>query len=348
MSTLSHINVNGVTYDIGGGAQADWDESSSSDPSFINNKPASLKNPNALTIGDGSDPATYDGSAAVSLVPGTNVTMTNNNGVVTIAAAGGGGGMTGFTLTIPYGIGNGYPVRITLDDSIIVTWGTSGSSAITINNTIFNSFLDSNSIPIFTIFLPCEKARFQALSVYDSNFPGVIFNGDALSYRGNTDFTLNFTDANNYINYGNGTCLAYGTQIALADGGSRAVEDIRVGDMVLALDENGNEVEDVVTECTGEAGLVGAASDIWRFDDGTEVTTVGRHRFYNADLGEFMYLEAWNIGERARLRDGRLVALVDHKRIEGEAHHATLFTERYNTYFANGMLCGNRRSVKVR
>lgn len=145
-----------------------------------------------------------------------------------------------------------------------------------------------------------------------------------------------------------GLCLRPGTLVRMADGSRRRIEDVRVGDLVLSVDpETGGLVPDrVVAAPRG----VGRAWDEWTFSDGTVVGTVGRHRFFDASLGEFMYLEAWNEGERgisfagAQSRHGpALVSRVHH---DEESEHHTLFTEKYNNYFAGGLLAGNRRSKR--
>lgn len=147
-----------------------------------------------------------------------------------------------------------------------------------------------------------------------------------------------------------GECLRPGTPVRMADGSRRRIEDVRVGDLVLSVDpETGGLVPDrVVAAPRG----VGRAWDEWTFSDGTVVGTVGRHRFWNGDLGEFMYLEAWNEGERgvsfagAQFRHGpALVSRVHH---DDESEHHTLFTEKYNNYFAAGLLAGNRKSARGR
>lgn len=147
-----------------------------------------------------------------------------------------------------------------------------------------------------------------------------------------------------------GNCLRPGTPVRMADGTERRIEDVRVGDLVLSVDpETGELVPDrVVAAPRG----VGRAWDEWTFSDGTVVGTVGRHRFWNADLGEFMYLEAWNEGEQAlSFADASdrfgplLVARVHH---DEESEHHTLFTEKYNNYFAAGLLAGNRKSARGR
>ena len=139
-------------------------------------------------------------------------------------------------------------------------------------------------------------------------------------------------------------CLSPDTHIAMADGTVKRLDEVKVGDMVRSIDpETGELSSDRVTKVSQGAGKF---RDIWTFEDGCTVTTVGRHRFWNADLGEFMYMEAWNMGESARSEGGKRVKLVDHVHELGEFPHATLFTEKWNNYFAGGLLAGNRRSAR--
>jgi len=41
------------------------------------------------------------------------------------------------------------------------------------------------------------------------------------------------------------------------------------------------------------------------------------------------------------------IELIKHEHIEEEINHCTLFTEKYNNYFANGLLSGNRKSKNI-
>lgn len=140
-------------------------------------------------------------------------------------------------------------------------------------------------------------------------------------------------------------CLLAGTPVLMADGTLRSVEAVRAGERVACVDpRTGRRAWDEVAAVSSGTG---EAADVWTFDDGAQVRTVGRHRFWNADLGEWLYLEAWNMGERALRADGGAPRLVRRSRVEGPAPHATIFTRRFNNYFAGGLLAGNRRSVRL-
>lgn len=128
----------------------------------------------------------------------------------------------------------------------------------------------------------------------------------------------------------------------------KKLKDIKVGDKVICINPVTLELEtDTVVECDGEMNKKYTCYDNWYFDDETIITTVHRHRFYNVENNKFMYMEEWNIGEHGINIDNKKIKLIKHEHIEEEINHCTLFTEKYNNYFANGLLSGNRRSKNI-
>ena len=134
------------------------------------------------------------------------------------------------------------------------------------------------------------------------------------------------------------TCLSPDTLILMSDGTAKMIADMNACDMVMTPFG-----ADTVTKVShGEGDTI----DVWTFADGTVVKTIGRHRFYNCELGEPMYLEAWKIGEHALTPDGNKIALVSHAKEVKPSPHWTIFTKKYNLYYANGLLAGNRHSCR--
>ena len=186
----------------------------------------------------------------------------------------------------------------------------------------------------------------SAVHVNDGSVVAVYLSEDGGVRTLTGDSSIQLTSDAIVVFYEQPYCLSPDTPILMADGTNRPLSDIRVGDRVSCIDpETGLRSWDEVVSVSSGNGL---ATDVWTFDDGSEVRTVGRHRFWNEALGEFMYLEAWNMGESAVRSDGGKVHLVGHSRVEGTAPHMTLFTRRYNNYFAGGLLAGNRRSQRLR
>ncbi len=129
----------------------------------------------------------------------------------------------------------------------------------------------------------------------------------------------------------------------------KKLKDIKVGDKVICINPVTLELDtDTVIECDGEMNKKHTCYDNWYFSDGTIITTVHRHRFFNIENRKFMYMEEWKIGEHGINIDNEKVELIKHEHVEEEINHCTLFTEKYNNYFANGMLSGNRRSKNIK
>lgn len=82
------------------------------------------------------------------------------------------------------------------------------------------------------------------------------------------------------------------------------------------------------------------------FDNGTIIKTPRWHRFYNIDLNKFQGLENWQIGHRLRMYDGLQAKLIKHQQVKQKTKCYTIFS-KFNTYIANGAICGNRYSKLI-
>ena len=128
----------------------------------------------------------------------------------------------------------------------------------------------------------------------------------------------------------------------------KKLKDIKVGDKVICINPKTLELDiDTVVECDGTMNKKHTCYDNWYFSDGTIITTVHRHRFYNVENNKFMYMDEWNIGNHGLNINNEKIELIKHEHIEEEINHCTLFTEKYNNYFANGLLSGNRHSKEI-
>lgn len=142
-------------------------------------------------------------------------------------------------------------------------------------------------------------------------------------------------------------CLERSTLITMSDRSTKMVCDLRTGDKVLSLDPSTmNLAEDEVVLCDGGVLKKHDVMDMWAFEDGTTLKTVHPHQFYNVRTGKMEYISSFKIGDRVRKQDGKTTALVGHEVVNAPVYHNTLLTKRFNTYFANGVLTGNRDTVR--
>lgn len=142
-------------------------------------------------------------------------------------------------------------------------------------------------------------------------------------------------------------CLEEHTQISMADGTTKMVGDLIDGDKILTLNPYTMELEpDEAIYCDGGLIKTHNTMDVWTFDDGTILKTIHPHQFFNIRTGKMEYISDFQIGDKVRKQDGSETALVSHETQKGRFYHNTLYTQKYNNYFANGVLTGNRKSVK--
>lgn len=142
-------------------------------------------------------------------------------------------------------------------------------------------------------------------------------------------------------------CLEQSTPITMADGTTKPVCELRVGDKVLSVNPETMQLEaDEVSYCDAGCIKLHNKSDVWTFSDGTSVTTVKPHQFYNVRTGRMEYIADFRIGDEVRKADGSATALTGHETRYGVTYHNTLYTKRYNNYFAGGVLAGNRHSAR--
>lgn len=145
------------------------------------------------------------------------------------------------------------------------------------------------------------------------------------------------------LQFGFGACLLRGTLITMADGTYKPVEDIEVGDLIMDYQHQPKSV----TRCQHDTNNYKPDYDVWTFEDGTVIKTAVRHRFYNIERQKMVYLDEWEIGDRAYNERGEAVALTRHEHVGEACQHYSLWTETQN-YFAGGLLAGNRHTPGIR
>jgi len=92
-----------------------------------------------------------------------------------------------------------------------------------------------------------------------------------------------------------GTCLTPDTLVTMADGTQKQIQDVRVGEMVLAWNFYTGQYEAVPVTLlqSHETGNL----DILHlyFEDGTELKILGEHGVYDADLNTFVFIDQYDV-----------------------------------------------------
>lgn len=225
----------------------------------------------------------------------------------------------------------------------------SSSNSTNINNSLHSGFCDSNNIGD-------NKISFSIIITKNDKISKNLTDADIL-LPPYTEFLEQKKDGIYYVYSCGMTCLSPETLIDVEEidekGKKRRrrkkLKDIKVGDKVICINPETLELDtDTVIECDGQMNKKHICYDNWYFSDGTIITTIHRHRFYNVEKNKFMYMEEWNNGEHGLNINNEKIELIKHEHIEEEINHCTLFTEKYNNYFANGLLSGNRKSKEIK
>ena len=187
--------------------------------------------------------------------------------------------------------------------------------------------------------VPCSKVKLVGMSKVFSEYGGVEINGRSMAM--NYEYTVNDGDE---IYFHGVWCLVGDTAVSVPGGGVKRIDELEIGDKILAMSPDGKIVEDVITQSDIHEDKRCEEAVRWEFEDDYEVTTVHRHRLYNVERGAFVYMDEWKMGEHARTIDGKHVALLRKKILKGDFKHYRCIGN-INTQFANGLLAGNRYSV---
>lgn len=151
-------------------------------------------------------------------------------------------------------------------------------------------------------------------------------------------------------------CMIEGTQITLADGTTKAIEDITYDDELLVWNFYAGRFDTAkpswikVEETAPRYNLV-------KFSNGSEVGFVGAggekgyHRIFNKEAGAFTYTgnfkETPN-GTTTFAQDGTFPTVVSQEVVEKEVKFYNVITDKHYNLFANGILTSCKLSNKYR
>lgn len=150
-------------------------------------------------------------------------------------------------------------------------------------------------------------------------------------------------------------CLIEGTQITLADGSTKAVENITYDDELLVWNFYAGRF-DKAKPTWIKVAEVAPRYNLVKFSNGSEVGFVGAggekgyHRIFNKEAGAFTHTgckETPN-GTTTFAQDGTFPTVVSQEVVEKEVKFYNVITENHYNIFANGILTSCRLSNKYR
>ncbi len=192
-----------------------------------------------------------------------------------------------------------------------------------------------------------DKTSYDAYSFYDffgtGGFVRIKAVGDGVNYEDS-----NWSEAVQLM-----YCLSGETEIDIYDEEKKKrrkkkLKDLKVGDKVISFNTETKkwEIDEVLNDDMHEVKFE-LSYDIWTFSDGTQITTVKKHEFYNVSQEKLMYIDEWNMGDKIYKEDGTTPSLIKHEQVHEPIRHYTLMTKNHN-YIANGCLSGTREMKKIK
>lgn len=304
----------------------------------------------------------------------TNVTAASGN-ATTIA--------TGETKVLTYTAASGY----TLPDSVTVTGATGvwnkDAGTLTLSNPTANVTFTITGVEatssgyqlIVTEFSDGGYASIKykdgtsakvragtyqnVVSIQDVDYIGSLSQYYTLTDSSGNTHSLPYTlTSNTTIEIGSEPCIIEGTQITLADGSTKAIEDITYNDELLVWNFYAGRFDKAkpkwikVEQTTpryclvkfsngAEVGFVGPGEHTRQSDGGR-----GYHRIFNKEAGAFTYVgtEETPNGTTTFAQDETFPTVISQEVVEKEVKFYNVITDKHYNIFANGILTSCRLS----
>lgn len=137
-------------------------------------------------------------------------------------------------------------------------------------------------------------------------------------------------------------CLQEGTQILMADGTTKNIEDVQYGDMLMTWDIDNN----CTIPCKSYGNVFTGYTTSWEnfcFDNGSVLKISDNHRIYKADKQIPVLASKWKLGDKSIASNGALATFYYAPKNLPAAIERRKFSVLCETglYFANDILCGH-------
>nr|DAW66295.1 MAG TPA: hypothetical protein [Caudoviricetes sp.] len=337
-SGSQNITTNG-TYDIK--AKANVVVNVESEKPTLNAPTISLSN-STLTI---TNPATngnfvtsyriFNGSAELAVVTSKTVdlsTLLTDSGTysITVKASAPNFNNSAASNSVSYKVvaASGYKLTMTLYDSarIGITYANGTNATISADG-VYENVVSVNSCNVDYCYITDKNGS-----------------SHGVPYTLTSDSTLNAYN-----------CLIEGTQITLADGSTKAIEDITYDDELLVWNFYAGRF-DKAKPTWIKVEEVAPRYNLVKFSNGAEVGFVGAggekgyHRIFNKEAGAFTHTGCKDTpnGTTTFAEDNTFPTVISQKVVEKSVKYYNVITDKHYNLFANGILTSCRLSNKYR
>lgn len=244
---------------------------------------------------------------------------------------------------------SGYSVTITANNyGVNIYDGTSSSGALL---GTLNGFGDSTTVTCSSgnLYLYSMNGAYTGTNTVVTGGITIVSEG-SYNYDGTFKVTADGTITVDIA------CLIEGTQITLADGSTKTIEDITYNDELLVWNFYEGKF-DKAKPTWIKVEQVAPRYNLVKFSNGTEVGFVGAgdekgyHRIFNKEKGAFTYtgnLKETPNGTTTFAEDSTFPTLVSQEIVNKEVKFYNVITDKHYNLFANGILTSCKLSNKYR
>ena len=191
-------------------------------------------------------------------------------------------------------------------------------------------------------------------------FPTISANLTLMADLSGTDPDSQYDTSYVYKVTGNGTmsvdayCMVEGTQITLADGSTKSIEDITYEDELLVWDFYEGKLSTAKPKWIMQESKANEYNLV-KFSNGTSIGFVGDsrrgyHRIFNQQAGAFTHtgVAETPIGTLTYDQHGYFPEVISQEIVKGEVKYYNVITDKHFNLFANGILTSCRLSNKYK
>jgi len=197
-----------------------------------------------------------------------------------------------------------------------------------------------------TVIYSCTFNNVISITGESGNYMSFTTSGGAGTYEFKTSPTYEVTGSMTITSSKTAECIDENSLITMADGTTKAMKDIEIGDMVLSIDYDtmslvGREVIYTSKDNKDYDKWIAPCYYLHTFSDGTTIKRAMRHRFYCLESQSYKHMDTWENGLSGYKLDGTNPTLVSTEIIQEEIHYARITLAGSNNYFANGLSTGD-------
>ena len=176
------------------------------------------------------------------------------------------------------------------------------------------------------------------------NFDAYEFNNEEIQVRAYARNSAGVAYSATTLTWTPFICLAEGTLVTLADGSTKAIENITMSDSIRVWDFD-NRASTSATPLWIKREESTIQYNLLKFSDGSELKTIGQHRIFNKQAGAFTYPMTENtpVGTITVKADGTEVSLVSKRVVYERVNYYNVVTAGgYMNLYANSILTSMR------